>query len=74
MIIYEQNPPIFNRVTALVLIGSSISGLFSVTFLGKFTDMFHIKDYILRLETVTLTFLVPELSALNTSKKIVYDL
>ena len=40
----------------------------------NFTDMLHIKGYILWLRTVTLTFPVCELSALDRSEKKVFDL
>ena len=72
-IVNGQNPSIFNGVTALFRIGKNgfwpvIPLLFMISE-WNFTDMLHIKGYILWLRTVTLTFPVCELSALDRSEK-----
>ena len=69
-IVNGQNPSIFNGVTALFRIGKMVSGLLLIMISEwNFTDMLHIKGYILWLRTVTLTFPVCELSALDRSEK-----
>ena len=70
-IVNGQNPTIFDGVTAL----SPFNGFWPVILLlfmiseWNFTDMLNSKGYILQRRTVTLTFPVHELSALDLSGK-----